>query len=322
MTWTIYCHIHTDSGRRYVGLTRLTMMRRWNSHVHSSNSSKGGKRMVTSHFANAIRKYGKDAFEHKVLETCDTLEAANAAEQRWIEELGTRDPEKGFNLAKGGAHIPHPKKNPWDRPEYRARMLEKNKELWENPEFRAKLSRHSKSLPSNPGFVAKMKDPAVRAARSLASRALFEDPVFKAASRRRCMPVQDLPHVPGRICKRCGNPGAFGKDANLVEGMKRVCKVCEKAAMDSRRDEVNGRRHRHKETLRSLVLVAKSNPCSGCKLSFSPDMMDLYSPGVGGRSLSWLVNHGSSICSVEEEISRCELLCFGCFRLRTLTEAV
>jgi hypothetical protein len=68
--------------------------------------------------------YGKEAFSHEILETCDILEAANEAESRWIEELGTRDPEKGFNLAKGGLHIPHPFSNPWDRPEYRKVMEE------------------------------------------------------------------------------------------------------------------------------------------------------------------------------------------------------
>jgi hypothetical protein len=99
-------------------MTKKTMLQRWNQHVYTSEAvSKRG----WSHFANAIRKYGKDAFSHKVLETCDTLEAANAAEERWIEELGTRDPEKGFNVMKGGAHTPHPVRNPWDRPEFRVR---------------------------------------------------------------------------------------------------------------------------------------------------------------------------------------------------------
>ncbi len=78
-----------------------------------------------SHFANAILKYGKDAFTHSTLAVCDTLEAANLAEQEWIEKLGTRDPEKGFNLARGGSHTPHPFSSPWDRPEYRKIMEER-----------------------------------------------------------------------------------------------------------------------------------------------------------------------------------------------------
>ena len=70
------------------------------NHVHAARSAKGGR----WHFPNAIRKYGPEAFSHEVLAVVTTsLEDANAAEQEWIKKLQTRDPEKGFNLAKGGA---------------------------------------------------------------------------------------------------------------------------------------------------------------------------------------------------------------------------
>ncbi|KKM23993.1 hypothetical protein LCGC14_1609580 [marine sediment metagenome] len=119
MPWTIYCHIHNITGRRYVGLTSQTWQERWKNQVHVAKSSKGGR----WHFPNAIRKYGKDAFSHKVLGVCDTLEEANIAEIRWIEHFDTRNPEKGFNLAKGGKHVPHPiRKNPWNNPKYRAKF--------------------------------------------------------------------------------------------------------------------------------------------------------------------------------------------------------
>ena len=75
--YTIYCHTHTESGRRYIGLTKLTMMKRWNSHIYTANHVKNGKLAATGHFPNAIRKYGKDAFSHEVLEVCSTLEEAN-----------------------------------------------------------------------------------------------------------------------------------------------------------------------------------------------------------------------------------------------------
>jgi len=44
---------------------------------------------------------------------------ANLAEECWIEFYDTRNPEKGFNLIRGGSHTPHSVKNSWDRPEYR-----------------------------------------------------------------------------------------------------------------------------------------------------------------------------------------------------------
>lgn len=135
--WTIYCHTHIDSGRRYVGLTKKTFLQRWNQHVYTANKTKSGKGF--SHFANAIRKYGKDAFSHEVLETCASLEVANLAEECWIELFDTRNPREGFNLTKGGAHTPHPiRKNPWDDPQYRESVSAALKARWEDPYFREK----------------------------------------------------------------------------------------------------------------------------------------------------------------------------------------
>ena len=85
------------------------------------------------------------------------MEIANEAEEKWIEFYKTRNPESGFNLAKGGSHVPHPiRKNPWDDPEYRIKAfanISKNfvlttkersvrsKDLWQNPTFQQKISR-------------------------------------------------------------------------------------------------------------------------------------------------------------------------------------
>ncbi len=186
MAWTIYCHTHIVSNRRYVGLTSRTWQRRWAQHLVQARSRSSG----WSHFPNAIRKYGKDAFSHEVLETCDTLEAANAAEERWIEELGTRDPTKGFNTAKGGGFYPNPeKKNPWDRPEFREKMLSvalprliaagslpstraASRATLATPEGKAALSR---------GVSRHYLDPVNRARQSESVKALHRDPVIHAS---------------------------------------------------------------------------------------------------------------------------------------------
>lgn len=136
--FTIYCHTHIDSGRRYVGLTSQTMEKRWKNHVHAAKYSKGKNQY---HFANAIRKYGKDAFTHEVLEVHSSLTEANTREEFWIEHFKTRDPQFGFNISPGGSHIPHPVRNPWDRPEYREKMkavIPKLTAAGLSPEARAK----------------------------------------------------------------------------------------------------------------------------------------------------------------------------------------
>ena len=165
--WTIYCHTHTESGRRYVGMTSQTWQERWKNHVHAAKNSKGW-----GHFPNAIRKYGKDAFDHEVLEVCDTLEDANAAEEKWIAYFDTTDPEKGFNLKKGGQHTPHPVSNPWDRPGYREKSSAASRRKWEDPSFRARVTA---------GVTKAWQDPAHRAKMSAISKEVNSRPEVKAA---------------------------------------------------------------------------------------------------------------------------------------------
>lgn len=165
MSWTVYCHTHVESGRRYIGLTKQTMERRWAEHVSKSKSSKGGR----WHFPNAIRKYGADAFSHEVLEVCETLEGANAAEIRWIMHFKTRDPLFGFNLAEGGGVNPNAAPhNPWDRPEYRAKQAgcisrlqtpearAKSRAGMNTPQSRAKRSAQRKGVPLSSEHCAKL----------------------------------------------------------------------------------------------------------------------------------------------------------------------
>lgn len=150
--FTIYCHIHIESGRRYVGLTKRTILQRWNDHCYAAKSSKNGR----WHFPNAIRLYGKDAFDHEVLEVCNTLEEANIAEVKWIDFYNTRDPKSGFNLSKGGDHVPHPiRKNPWDDPEFRIKMIAAINTSMQNPMTLQHKAEASKKMWSDPNFQAK-----------------------------------------------------------------------------------------------------------------------------------------------------------------------
>jgi len=159
MSWTIYCHVHTESGRRYVGLTKHTMMHRWNQHCAQSKTSKDGR----WHFPNAVRKYGKDAFSHEVLEICHDLDVANLAEECWIELLETRNPEKGFNLAKGGAH------GEWsDTKTTREKLSEATKKSM-TPDRRAYLSSIRAGQIATQGTRDKLRESALRNSEKIAS---------------------------------------------------------------------------------------------------------------------------------------------------------
>jgi len=119
--WTVYCHVHVDSRRCYIGLTKKSMTRRWKEHVCNAKA-KSGK--GCRHFWNAIRKYGKDAFSHHVLTMLPDIESGNAWKDFWIDFFDARNPEKGFNLAPGGRCKPQRMdNNPWDRPGFGANSL-------------------------------------------------------------------------------------------------------------------------------------------------------------------------------------------------------
>ena len=141
------------------------MERRWDKHVSQAKYSKGGR----WHFPNAIRKYGKDAFEHYILkENIKTLEEANDFEKDKIKEFDTRNPEKGFNLAFGGNSQPHPiRKNPWDNPEYREKQIARMKIMFNDPKIRA-ASR------------AALNTPESKAKRSISSKLSHSRPEVKA----------------------------------------------------------------------------------------------------------------------------------------------
>lgn len=197
--FTIYCHTHIESGRRYIGQTARSMMRRWSQHV---SQSKHAKKLW--YFPNAIRKYGKDAFSHEILKVCISLEEANAYEEYFIDLFRTRDPGFGFNLARGGEHKPHPVLDkPWNRPEFREKALrslakandipqevrsERSRELWRDSEFRNQISNVLRNNMSNPDMkdrvVSRMKSsfatPESKMKRSESSKRLWQDPRYRA----------------------------------------------------------------------------------------------------------------------------------------------
>lgn len=50
----------------------------------------------------SIKKYGKENFEVKLLEWCETLEQLNKREIYWIEYYNSRDKNIGYNICTGG----------------------------------------------------------------------------------------------------------------------------------------------------------------------------------------------------------------------------
>ena len=75
---------------------------------------------------------------------------------------------------------------------------------------------------------------------------------------------------------------------------------------------------RRKE-LRELVSVLKSKPCTDCGRSFPPYVMDFdHIDSNKKMNVSQLINWGS-LQRILEEISKCELVCSNCHRVRTFS---
>ncbi|KKL72965.1 hypothetical protein LCGC14_2079670, partial [marine sediment metagenome] len=99
-------------------------------------------------------------------------EEANAVEEKWIKHFDSTNPERGFNLAKGGEHVPHPiRKNPWDDPDYRARVTATIKNDANTSEGKAKRSLLSRAAWSNPEVRTKIMSASKAGLNTLESKA-------------------------------------------------------------------------------------------------------------------------------------------------------
>jgi group I intron endonuclease len=91
----IYKITNKLNGKQYVGQTKATPEKRFTNHVYAASNGS------TAIIHNAIRKYGKDAFEIELLQECQSFEELDEAERRWIAELDTVTPN-GYNIEEGG----------------------------------------------------------------------------------------------------------------------------------------------------------------------------------------------------------------------------
>jgi len=90
----IYIAINKVNGKIYIGKTSKTVEERKKGHLKRSKTGK-------AYFCCAIRKYGIDGFDWKVLE--DTLiENLNERERLYIQKYKSNDPDIGYNLTAGG----------------------------------------------------------------------------------------------------------------------------------------------------------------------------------------------------------------------------
>lgn len=91
----VYLISNVVSGKRYVGQTCTSLIRRWQRHVRTAER---GSRTALS---GAIRKYGSSAFKVETLVSVGSKAEMDFYEIGLIRSLKTKSPE-GYNLTGGG----------------------------------------------------------------------------------------------------------------------------------------------------------------------------------------------------------------------------
>lgn len=92
MKINIYCIENVVTGKKYIGQTRKSLLRRMHEHTINDHCSV---------LFRAIQKYGVNSFNIKLLLVAPSVEYANEIEQKLIQLYNTLAPN-GYNLRLGG----------------------------------------------------------------------------------------------------------------------------------------------------------------------------------------------------------------------------
>ena len=87
----IYLFKNKLNNKMYVGQTTRTFHERTGEHLRHESTAFGG----------ALKKYGIENFDYRIIDKATTIEELNAKEIHWIKRLGTLAPN-GYNLCYGG----------------------------------------------------------------------------------------------------------------------------------------------------------------------------------------------------------------------------
>jgi group I intron endonuclease len=97
----IYKITNKVNDKVYIGQTVRPINKRFNRHINDAIRNK-----LDTHFARAIRKYGKDNFTFEILRRNLSVEEAIDLEKQYITNLNTLIPN-GYNVDPGGNYHPH-----------------------------------------------------------------------------------------------------------------------------------------------------------------------------------------------------------------------
>ena len=93
----IYKATNTINNKVYIGQTTSTLKNRIYYHIYRAEHS---LEITHTHFINALRKYGQNAFTWEQIDTAETQDELNKKEQYWIQYYDSMN--TGYNIQAGG----------------------------------------------------------------------------------------------------------------------------------------------------------------------------------------------------------------------------
>lgn len=125
-----------------------------------------------------------------------------------------------------------------------------------------------------------------------------------------------------QTCKTEKLLSEFNVASKAKDGLQARCKSCFKAAYVADKPaqiaRVTARNLKHKIELKAYVSELKKSPCTDCNISYHPFVMDWdHVRGTKLKDISELVRSAVSWAKLKEELTKCELVCSNCHRLRT-----
>ena len=131
-------------------------------------------------------------------------------------------------------------------------------------------------------------------------------------------------------CKEWKTANDFHKNKCARDGLNGHCKQChnDKARIRWKenpkyRDSVRAAKQRMKDRLRDIVAkYLKSHPCLCCgEENWLVLEFDHKDPEDKAREIARFINDGCRVDRLSLEISKCDVLCANCHRLKTLKQS-
>jgi hypothetical protein len=128
-----------------------------------------------------------------------------------------------------------------------------------------------------------------------------------------------------KTCSTCGEPKPkteFNRNRSKKDGLQSKCRDCSrdlaKAHFENNREHYRNRNREYRRKLLEEVQKLKDRPCQDCGGSFPPYVMDFdHLDGETKVGSVGSLRKLGSLRQILQEVSKCEVVCANCHRVRT-----